>query len=151
MDLYDAAFLVGLEGDEEVLVTVADVLRAPKRPLFLGRKGCPPSTPVLGDIRAEDLEDALNAYPWLPSVTALTDEQKTRAKRVTDRSALTLDTFVEPASYVPGAATVRDVPLSRVSNDRRFLSRQVVSGKVEIPCTGLPAGTDPSAHDPLDF
>lgn len=154
MYLSDAVFLVGLEGDAEVLDAVIGVLSAPKRPLFLGRKGCPPSVPVLGDILTATLEDALNEHPWLPSEIALTGDQKARAKRVTDKGDLVLDTFVEPTSYVAGAATVRDVPVSRVSNDRRFLSRQVVAGKVVLPCTStvVPRSVDkPIPHDPFDF
>ena len=60
--LSDAAFLVGLEGDEELLETIEAALKNPKWPLFLGRKGYLPGEPVHfaeGGITNESLEAAL--------------------------------------------------------------------------------------------
>ena len=45
--LYDASFLVALQGDEKVLTDVRAALNAPHWPLFLGRKCCVPSLPVV--------------------------------------------------------------------------------------------------------
>jgi CRISPR system Cascade subunit CasD len=64
--LADAAFLVGLEGDDhELLERIHAALRAPVWPLALGRKSFPPGEPVWleGAIRAEGLRDALLAWP----------------------------------------------------------------------------------------
>ncbi len=44
--LGDADFLVGLEGDRQLLATLDEALAAPRWPLFLGRKSCSPSLPV---------------------------------------------------------------------------------------------------------
>jgi CRISPR system Cascade subunit CasD len=43
--LMDASFLVGLEGEEGVLVGLQEALANPARPLYLGRRGCFPSPP----------------------------------------------------------------------------------------------------------
>jgi CRISPR system Cascade subunit CasD len=44
--LSGAAFWAGLEGDESVVTTCHSALRAPRWPIFLGRKACPPSIPL---------------------------------------------------------------------------------------------------------
>lgn len=68
--LEDAAFLVLLShrGDPEApsLARLADALRAPKWPLFLGRRSCIPTRPVLVELcdRYASLEAALEQYPW---------------------------------------------------------------------------------------
>src|SRR4051812_37507508 len=72
--LADADFLVGLEGDEELLRTIDAALAAPVWPIFLGRKAFVPGVPVrLPDqpprgpgLRAESLPEVLRTYPWFP-------------------------------------------------------------------------------------
>lgn len=63
--IHDAAFLVALEGDGELLQRLAGHLVAPKWPLFLGRKACVPSRPVFDRITSDydSLECALKAEP----------------------------------------------------------------------------------------
>lgn len=64
--LADAAFLVGLEGNDRTLLEqVHAALRAPVWPLALGRKSFPPGEPVwLQDaIRQKTLREALLAWP----------------------------------------------------------------------------------------
>jgi len=66
--LSDAAFLVGLEGDnEELLQTIHEHLSRPRWQLFLGRKSFVPSSPVwLPDgLVNRSLLDALQEYPWI--------------------------------------------------------------------------------------
>ncbi len=65
--LSDAAFLVGLEGDETLLREAHGALLNPFWPLSLGRKSYLPSRPVyLPDgLRPESLPEALAAYPPL--------------------------------------------------------------------------------------
>lgn len=65
--LSDAAFLVGLEGEATLLVSIYQALRRPHWSLSLGRKGCLPSPPVyLPDgLHESDLLTALRNYPEL--------------------------------------------------------------------------------------
>ena len=63
--LADAAFLVGLKGEETLLEEVDAALRAPVWAPFLGRKSFVPSRPLFveGGVKAESLEAALRAHP----------------------------------------------------------------------------------------
>ena len=71
--LADADFLVGLEGDAELLRLLEVALPRPNWQLFLGRKSFLPSLPVClpehppwgPPLRDESLEKALRDYPWL--------------------------------------------------------------------------------------
>lgn len=74
--LADASFLVAIHGDAAIVAAVADALARPVWPVYLGRKSCPPSVPVLarpGEGEAwtnpgahADVTAALCAVPWRP-------------------------------------------------------------------------------------
>ena len=51
--LADASFLVALQGDAALITGLSAALESPKWPVFLGRKSCPPSVPVLARPRAD--------------------------------------------------------------------------------------------------
>jgi len=65
--LADAKFLVGLEGDESLLVELQAALQSPAWFLFLGRKAFIPAERVwLPDgLQSTDLLTTLMTYPWL--------------------------------------------------------------------------------------
>lgn len=68
--LEDAAFLAALEATEaappDLLLRCAEALQNPYWPLFLGRRACVPSRPILDCLtdRYDKLEDALRRHPW---------------------------------------------------------------------------------------
>ncbi|WP_428569371.1 MAG: type I-E CRISPR-associated protein Cas5/CasD [Solidesulfovibrio sp. DCME] len=78
--LADASFLVALQGDAKLVHEVAEAIASPKWPVFLGRKSCPPSVPVLAKPREgeswtnpgchDDLIAALGAVSWHPRYKA---------------------------------------------------------------------------------
>ena len=63
--LQDACFTVFLETDDLLRERLASALRSPKWPLFLGRKNCVPSRPVLEAVTSSyaSLEEAVRRYP----------------------------------------------------------------------------------------
>jgi len=64
--LCDAAFLVALQGDEDILDRCQRALQTPHWPPYLGRKSCPPARPVYeGRGNFVSLESALVAWPRL--------------------------------------------------------------------------------------
>jgi len=70
--LCDASFLVALQGDPGLLRDAKEKLVYPKWPMFLGRRSCPPSLPLVGRIDEPDTGDfpdltsALRSVPWRP-------------------------------------------------------------------------------------
>lgn len=75
--LCDASFLVVLQGNTEVISAVRDALEYPKWPVFLGRKGCPPSKPILAGLaHCSDLLAALRQPPWRPRLASVDRPEK---------------------------------------------------------------------------
>lgn len=64
--IHDASFLVALEGSHEVTEQCVEALRNPKWPIYLGRKACVPSRPVLLELtdRYSSIEEAFEGYLW---------------------------------------------------------------------------------------
>lgn len=117
--LADAAFLVGLEGDDRALLErIHAALRTPVWPLALGRKSFPPGEPVWleGALRDEGLRDALLAWPRIATAR---HEHKDEPVRL----------IVEHAS----AGAVRlDQPVAPYS-ERRFGPRYIASEAIHVP------------------
>jgi CRISPR system Cascade subunit CasD len=114
--LADAAFLVGLEGDDGFLTEIQDALISPIWPLFLGRKAFVPSQPVF-------LEDGL--YMGTGLEPALLTRQPVRPSRsiVTQLRVVTDD---------PSGTEVRnDMPIS--FSERTFSTRRVKTTFVPLP------------------
>jgi CRISPR system Cascade subunit CasD len=122
--LADARFLVGLEGDADLLARLHDALRAPHWPLYLGRKAFVPGEPVWIEkgLRPEALLEALGEYPW-------------RGRRRPEDRPPSLRLVVEDAN---GSEVRPDQPLCYA--ERRFAPRRVRPGWMtmeEDQCTYL--------------
>lgn len=114
--LADAAFLVGLAGDADLLQTLQYALANPRWMLFLGRKACPPARPIyLPDgLQDKPLLDALTLYPWLVS----TDEQTYQELKKSIRG---LRLVLEDQN---GTELKKDRPLSFARGQRQFAFRR---------------------------
>jgi CRISPR system Cascade subunit CasD len=66
--LCDASFLVALQGEPTLLAELEAAVNSPKWTLYLGRKCCPPSRPLLEHPGGTfpDLLSALTSIPWRP-------------------------------------------------------------------------------------
>lgn len=64
--LHDSSFLVFVQGPKELIEKCVQALNNPRWPIYLGRRSCPPTRPVLEKITSEyySLEDAVKKYPW---------------------------------------------------------------------------------------
>ncbi len=64
--LCDASFLVALQGEESLIDELFIAMAKPKWTLYLGRKACPPSRPILEypPDNFADLLSALKSIPW---------------------------------------------------------------------------------------
>jgi len=102
--LSDAVFLCGLESDDRCLLeTYAEQLQHPAYPLFLGRRSCPPTLPLVLGIRDCDLE------------TALREE-----KRLTEHTEDSVRIVLDADNCDPDAAISKDFPQSFSSRRREF-------------------------------
>jgi CRISPR system Cascade subunit CasD len=142
----DARYLVGLEGDAELLTLLADALAHPVFPLYLGRRSCPPSEPLRPTLRDLSLERFLLDEPWCAAAwwRRRRPDGDARVEFRIDASGGTgeLDEFVQ-------ATTVqRDEPISFDPEYRQYGWRTVKQGWIPIAGADAPSSTPPS-HDPV--
>ena len=110
--LMDARFGVILSGSRNVLAEAAASLADPKWGIWLGRKSCPPATPLAGHPASDQVLDSLDAaFQWL----------KTRAELPTDSQEADFDRMTEETSA--GHELVPDSPVS--FGQREFHPRPV--------------------------
>jgi CRISPR system Cascade subunit CasD len=82
--LADASFLVALHGDPELVRALHQAVSRPVWPMYLGRKSCPPSLPLVGRNDESDIGDfpdlvsALRSVPWRPRLAS--DERPEHAE-----------------------------------------------------------------------
>lgn len=121
--LADAEYVVGLEGDDELLESLRQSLQAPCWPLYLGRKSFVPCRPIVGPdcLRlGQSLEEALRAEPWLAR------SERDRQERLAEpRLRAVLDA---PPHESPEVR--HDVPLS--FDPRQFTIRHVRTVPIDL-------------------
>ena len=119
--LADAAFLVGLEGEDRVLLERAHAaLKDPAWPLALGRKSYVPSEPIWLEYGVQNapLQEALAEWPWLGTLRKWEEQPKTL--------------LVSWESEDGSGSMKMDQPLSSFA-ERRFGSRFVRSEWIPFP------------------
>lgn len=117
--LLDASFLVALQGDATVIQQARDALESPVWPVFLGRKCCIPTEPVVaGAGEYASLKEALESqayYADRPFAMGATAQ---------------VDAVIE---HPPGKTTPRDARL--VHDVPRSLQYQSHGARWVVPCT----------------
>lgn len=146
----DARYVVGLEADRELLDGLVDALRAPVFPLYLGRRSCPPSEPLIPSLREATLERFLIDEPWR---AAAWQQSSWRRRRPDEPVQLEFRIDAEGGTgeldeYVQGEDTQRDVPISFDPEQRQYGWRTVRRGWITLPGADSRATTAPS-HDPI--
>jgi CRISPR system Cascade subunit CasD len=120
--LSDAVFLVALESEDTAfLQKIAEALQHPVYPLYLGRKSCPPTLPIVWGVREKSLEAVLKEEPPLCN-------EKAGTFRI--------------AYEVPfGGIPVQDVPQSFSQLHRqhgwRMKCEEIITGKEHDPFSEL--------------
>jgi CRISPR system Cascade subunit CasD len=155
--LADAVFLAGVQGDRALLEGVAEALRRPAFPLYLGRRSCPPAGPLLPQLFEEDLERVLAEQPWAAAAWYRRSPEVRRLSEVrletvvdwppSDTAAITVD---DP----PTSVTVQDRPVSFDPELRQYRWRSVYYGSVTVPGPAGPTGGSGTwaaagGHDPM--
>jgi CRISPR system Cascade subunit CasD len=126
--LSDAVFLVGLEGDEDLLQRIDKAINSPMFPLYLGRRSCPPEGQMSLKIVPDNIEEALEKWPLLAS------SRRNRRWHSED------DSDYEPLTIVidsdSGCDFRSDFPISFSPMHRKYDSRFVNEYHVLPPATG---------------
>lgn len=136
--LSDAVMLAALEGEDALLEQLAEALRHPAFPLYLGRRSCPPEGNVFLQIAyGVSLEEALRQTPSLvPPRKSLRDAQPARARMIMDS-----------ATNQKGSWFQRDQIISLSQEKREYGFRSVCEQSIPLPF-GVPAPTG-TLHDAL--
>ena len=121
--LYDAAFLVGLEGESRFLQEIDEALSHPAFPLYLGRRSCPASGRISLGMREKNWGQALTEEPWIASQWY---------RKSAPRKNLAYLEIVRDAADGETGYSVHDVPVSFNPVRRRYGYRDVVREKVLI-------------------
>lgn len=115
--LADAIFLAALESDDkDFLVKLENALHYPAFPLFLGRRSCVPTMPLVLGIREKSILESLQNEPWL-----LPDWQRQKLRSDSDSK---LRVIID-ASIPNPSSIIRDVPVSFSRKHRKFALRSV--------------------------
>lgn len=124
--LADAVFLAAVGGEHELIHGIADALRSPEYPLYLGRRSCPTTEPlVLGEPVEHTLTDALHHTEWQAAPWYRRSQHTTVALPIY-RDLLPTD----PDTH--HRERVRDMPLSFDPEHRQYGWRTVVEDTTTI-------------------
>ncbi len=126
--LSDAAFVIGLEGERDLLEEIRDALHHPYYPLYLGRRSCPPTGKLVIGIEDLGLEDALKGAPFLTDPS----EKNGPVRMVTEVRG-------ESAT----GRLVHDQPVSFSQKSREFAFRRVKE------TTFMRDAAEQEEHDPM--
>ena len=140
--LCDASFLVALQGEPDLIFELFEAVIKPSWTLYLGRKCCPPSRPII-EIPPGYHEDLLSALKSVPYCKRFEDDDDPKPLECL------LDWIPTPEDpYAPDEALVcYDVPdsLEPPSHHPRFVIRQVLEvgkdGGLEIAKESLQSKT----------
>ncbi|MFH9575688.1 type I-E CRISPR-associated protein Cas5/CasD [Streptomyces sp. NPDC017454] len=139
--LADAVFVAAVEGDDALLTSLYDALRAPAHLPYLGRRSCPPAEPVeLGRYEDTRIEDVLASVPWQAS-----GWYRRRHGTPQNLTVLRETTDDEPAD---SADVLRDQPVSFDAAHRRHALRTVVTTALPTPAPAG-GGSPQGPHDPF--
>ncbi len=134
--LEDATFVVGLEGPDGLLTGLTTALSSPRFLLFLGRRSCPPSRPILEGLRPGSLDEVLQTHPWQAS---------SHVRRRSQSSSARLAVVSDAPAGSGSADRLRDQPISFDPELRQFTWRAIVRTFVDVP-TGR---EEQPSHDPM--
>lgn len=115
--LEDAIFLAGLESEDvDYLQQLEQALLSPVYPLYLGRRSCPPTMPLVLGIRETDLLTSLRNEDWLFPVW--------RQRKMKNSSDCRLR-IIADCDPTENGTILRDVPVSFSRQHRKFGWRNV--------------------------
>lgn len=139
--LQDAVFVVAVSGEGSLVRELEAALRQPAYPLFLGRRSCPVTFPLILETAAKNIADALRDEEWQASPAQRKRLYPRKKRPETIELAITVDDG-------HGMFQALDVPSSFDPRKRSFAARAIARGHVSIP-TGWTS--EIIGHDPLEL
>jgi CRISPR system Cascade subunit CasD len=100
--IQDGVFTVGMSGDDDLIDNIAAAISSPRYPLYLGRRSCVPTGPLVPILFDGSERMAVAAAPW-----AATDRLKRSRGRTVD-----LEVVADADDDDPSTTLLRDLPLS---------------------------------------
>ena len=122
--LSDAVFLVGIEGNRDLLDEITKALKRPVFPIYLGRRSCPPAGKLIVNMSDKNLQDALADEKWMASNWYKKRHLKGKKK--------VLEVFMDSDGNEDNTFSVKDEPISYNQSFRKFSFRDVERHYVEI-------------------
>ncbi len=116
--LADAKYLAVIEADRSLLEGLAEAIKSPVFPLYLGRRACPPVGRIVRGIEDSPMRDVLESTPWRAS-DWYRERQGSIVQLLWSRDA-------EPHEIAD--ETLRDLPMSFDSRHRQYGLRGVIHG-----------------------
>lgn len=138
--LSDATFVAAVSGEGHLLDGLAEALNRPQFPLYLGRRSCPPATPISLGVHDSTLDDALTHWPW----------QAPAWYRKKAAPAVRLEIIRDARPGEPVTETVPDEPISFDPAHRQHTWRSVLRRHVDVT-NDLAERAGPTDHDPLSL
>ncbi|NEW51651.1 type I-E CRISPR-associated protein Cas5/CasD [Nocardia cyriacigeorgica] len=134
--LADAVFLAAVQGERELIGGIREALRRPEFPLYLGRRSCPVTEPLMvGDLLECSLDHALRQAEWQAA------RWYRRSQQLEVHLTIYRDlTFGDQAEQ---SELVRDMPLSFDPERREYGWRTVVEDSTTVHNPGGRTGHDP--------
>lgn len=135
--LCDAVFVVAIESDDEGFIReIETALKNPYYPLFLGRRSCPPTMPLVLGVREDGLMESLKNEPW----------QLDNKRQKYESGELRI---IADDNSSEGKVYVRDMPISFSQKKREFGWRKVKDyGYISVKKDDIEI--QPTEHDPFD-
>ena len=146
----DAVFTAHIGGPRPVLVGLAEALRDPAYPLYLGRRSCVPEGRMVLGIEEHEVRESVRHLDWQAGFTGRRTTK--RQKQTTVKLSVQADQSVYTATAQDSASPTRelnDVPLSFDPERRLYRSRLVVETWVVVPTGFTEPGPSNARHDPM--
>lgn len=143
--LADAVFLAAVEGSERLIDSIVEALQRPTFPLYLGRRSCPPTWPLVLEVHDQSLYDVLTGHAWVASERV---QQEATSPTVACEMVLDGESVPDHRRREAVVRTVRDVPLSFDPEYRNYGWREIARIWTHV---ATPAQDQQKAlpHDPM--
>lgn len=124
----DAVFVAFVEGSAELIEGLAEALRRPVFPLYLGRRSCPPTMPLFLQVHEGRAWEIITQLPW--QAARFWQQQKKWEEHVSLR--MVADKGIFPDDEPSSSHSLQDVPVSFDSTRRLYGLRSVDETRVTV-------------------